>query len=131
MRKVLFLFAFAGLAAYSSLGTPAFADRILCPKTDTSEAHLKKDRSSCYSTCEDSYRKEPGTIPGCKKSCDNIYSSCVKTYQEWDKKKTECRKPIGACFEACPKGSGNQKCMDACGDKFAQELGKCAERAMQ
>src|ERR1700756_5296685 len=120
MHKLLLLFAFvvASPAALGALTSQAFADKIVCPKNDTSEAHLSKIRSDCKSNCAEAYKKEPGTIPGCKKSCDSIYDSCVKTYQEWDKKKAECRKPIGACFAACPKGSENQKCMDKCGDKF-------------
>ena len=131
MRKLLLHLVFASPIVIGALVQPAFADKIQCPKTDTSETHLSKIRSDCKSNCADAYKKDPGSIPGCKKSCDGSYDSCVKTYQDWDKKNAECRKPIGACFAACPKGAENQKCMDKCSDKFADELGKCAERAMQ
>jgi len=137
MRKLLILLAFAiaGPAAFSVFTPQAFADQIQCPKTDTSEAHLSKIRSDCKSTCTQSYKdKKAGdgkTFEGCNKLCDSTYDSCAAKYKNWDKKKAECRKPIGACWEACPKGSGNQKCMDKCSDKFSDELGKCAERAME
>ena len=52
MRKLLFILALlaAGPIALSAFTSPAFADKIVCPKTDTSESHLNKLRSECYAT---------------------------------------------------------------------------------
>jgi hypothetical protein len=134
MRKLLFVVAFiiAGPAALSAFTTQASA-QLQCPKADTSEPHLSKIRSDCRANCEENYKKkqQPKEIPGCKKSCDNSYDGCLVKYKEWDKKKAECRKPIAACWDKCPKGKENQKCMDRCSDQLGPELGKCAERAVQ
>jgi hypothetical protein len=138
MRKLLLLtLIIAGTAGLCAFTSQAFAFdvytseayRTQCPKIDTSKQHLENIRSSCRSTCERAHDKDTKTILSCRNSCDRAYDTCVAKYIEWDKKKTECRKPIGACWAACPKE--NQKCMDKCNDKFMHELAECAERAMQ
>jgi hypothetical protein len=131
MRKLLLclVLAVASPIALGTLTTRAFAE-VPCQKVDTSESHLI--RSDCRSNCDDTKKKAfHEDVAGCKKSCESLYSTCLAKYQEWDRKKAECRKPITACWDACPSGAGNQKCKDACSDKLAPELGRCSERAMQ
>jgi hypothetical protein len=134
MRKSLLFLAFviAGTAAFGAFGPHAFADQVQCSKTNPTESHLSSIRSDCLSNCDDTKKKAfHEDIDGCKKSCRTFYDTCLSKYNEWDKKKAECRKPITACWDACPKGADNQKCKDKCSDKLADELGKCSERAMQ
>jgi hypothetical protein len=130
MRKLLLLCTFTAATIFSAL-TSQVSAQIMCPQIDTSEAHLSHIRSTCQSDCEGLKAKgESQLIAGCKKSCSTTYDVCVSKYKEWDRKKAECRKPIVACWDACPKGGDNQKCKDKCSDKLGDKLGECAKRAM-